>query len=137
MVRNGRKIKIHVDDAAKEWLAQAGYSREFWRMIYFGRVPFFLFFSFKLINSDETAIYGARPLARVIQAELLNPLSKLILQGRIHDGETAQVTADVVKNRLVVIPNHDIDIQMVEEDGDEDMTDEDEDEDDMQIEEVD
>jgi ATP-dependent Clp protease ATP-binding subunit ClpA len=29
MVRNGRKIKIAVDDEAKQWLAQAGYSREY------------------------------------------------------------------------------------------------------------
>jgi ATP-dependent Clp protease ATP-binding subunit ClpA len=108
MVRNGRKIKISVDDEAKQWLAQAGYS----------------------------PIYGARPLARVIQQELLNPLSKLILQGRIHDGEVARVTADMVKNRLVVMPNHDLDVQMVEEDETDMTSDEDEDEE-MIIEEVD
>ncbi len=100
-----------------------------------GMHPWSLF----ILISNPTAIYGARPLSRVIQAELLNPLSKLILQGRVHDGETARVTADVVKNRLVVMPNHDVDVQMVEEDGDEDdMTDdEDDDDDDMKIEEVD
>lgn len=68
---------------------------------------------------------------------MLNPLSKLILQGRIHDGEVAKVTADVVKNRLVVMPNHDLDVQMVEDD-DEDLTDEEEeDDDDMKVEELD
>jgi ATP-dependent Clp protease ATP-binding subunit ClpB len=52
-----------------------------------------------------SAIYGARPLARVIQSEILNPLSRLLLQARVRDGETAHVTADVRRNRLVVIPN--------------------------------
>jgi ATP-dependent Clp protease ATP-binding subunit ClpA len=89
-----------------------------------------------IILAIRTAIYGARPLARVIQQELLNPLSKLILQGRIHDGEVARVTADMVKNRLVVMPNHDVDVQMVQEDETDMTSDEDEDEE-MIIEEVD
>jgi ATP-dependent Clp protease ATP-binding subunit ClpA len=89
---NGKKIKLILDDHAKEWLAQAGYSPS----------------------------YGARPMARLIQTEVLNPLSKLLLQSRIRDGEKAHVTADFKKNRLVVIPNHDVDVTMPDESDDDD-----------------
>jgi ATP-dependent Clp protease ATP-binding subunit ClpA len=74
---NGRKIKLAVDDQALDWMGAAGYSPS----------------------------YGARPMARVIQTEILNPLSRLLLQARIRDGESAHVTADLRRNRLVVIPN--------------------------------
>ena len=37
-------------------------------------------------------VYGARPLKRVIQRELQNPLAEKILAGRIADGETVHVT---------------------------------------------
>jgi ATP-dependent Clp protease ATP-binding subunit ClpB len=60
-----RKIKLEVDDNAKRWLADAGYS----------------------------PVYGARPLKRVIQRELQNPLAERILAGTIHDGDTVRVTA--------------------------------------------
>ncbi|KAK4687551.1 ATP-dependent Clp protease ATP-binding subunit ClpB, partial [Tremellales sp. Uapishka_1] len=89
---NGRKVKLALDDSAMEWLGSAGYS----------------------------PTYGARPLARLIQTEVLNPLSKLLLQARIKDGETAHVTADLRRNRLVVIPNHDADIEMPDDSEDED-----------------
>ncbi|TXT08928.1 hypothetical protein VHUM_02402 [Vanrija humicola] len=79
---NNKKIKLSADESAQDWLSNAGYSPS----------------------------YGARPLARLIQSEILNPLSKLILQARIRDGETAHVTTDNVKNRLVVVPNHDVDV---------------------------
>jgi ATP-dependent Clp protease ATP-binding subunit ClpA len=75
--KNGRKIKLAVDQQAVNWLASAGYSPS----------------------------YGARPMARLIQTEILNPLAKLLLQARIRDGETAHITADLRRNRLVVIPN--------------------------------
>ena len=55
-----RKITLAVDDKARAWLAEAGYD----------------------------PVYGARPLKRVIQRELQNPLAELILAGRIADGET-------------------------------------------------
>jgi ATP-dependent Clp protease ATP-binding subunit ClpB len=77
---NGRKVKLAVDDQALDWLASAGYSPS----------------------------YGARPMARLIQTEILNPLSKLLLQARIRDGESAHVTADVRRNRLVVMPNQSV-----------------------------
>jgi ATP-dependent Clp protease ATP-binding subunit ClpB len=60
-----RDIKIQLDDAAKTWLADKGY---------------------------EPA-YGARPLKRVIQKEVQDPLARLILSGSIKDGETVSVTA--------------------------------------------
>jgi hypothetical protein len=59
-------------------------------------------------------------MARLIQTEVLNPLSKLLLQSRIRDGEKAHVTADFKKNRLVVIPNHDVDVTMPDESDDDD-----------------
>ncbi|HUJ98716.1 MAG TPA: ATP-dependent chaperone ClpB [Stellaceae bacterium] len=59
-----RKITLVLDDAAKRWLADAGYD----------------------------PVYGARPLKRVIQRSLQNPLAELILAGRITDGETVHVS---------------------------------------------
>jgi len=59
-----RKITLALDDKARAWLADAGYD----------------------------PVYGARPLKRVIQRELQNPLAELILKGRITDGETVAVT---------------------------------------------
>jgi ATP-dependent Clp protease ATP-binding subunit ClpB len=60
-----RKISIEVDSAALAFLANAGYD----------------------------PIYGARPLKRVIQRELQNPLAQLILDGRIPEGSTVHVGA--------------------------------------------
>jgi len=61
-----REITLTVDEAATEWLAEAGYD----------------------------PVYGARPLKRVIQRELQNPLATLILEGRIKDGQTVAVGAE-------------------------------------------
>src|SRR5690349_1745590 len=58
-----RKITLQLDDAAKAWLAEAGYD----------------------------PVYGARPLKRVIQRELQNPLASAILEGRVKDGDTVRV----------------------------------------------
>jgi ATP-dependent Clp protease ATP-binding subunit ClpB len=60
-----REITLELDRSAVAWLARAGYD----------------------------AVYGARPLKRVIQRELQNPLATMILQGRIKDGQTVHVTA--------------------------------------------
>jgi ATP-dependent Clp protease ATP-binding subunit ClpB len=59
-----RKITLVPDEKAKEWLAAIGYD----------------------------PVYGARPLKRVIQRELQNPLAEMILAGRIAEGETVRVT---------------------------------------------
>jgi len=89
---NNRKLKLAVDQQSMDWLGSAGYSPS----------------------------YGARPMARLIQTEILNPLSKLLLQNRIRDGETAHVTADLRRNRLVVVPNHEPDVSYPDDSEDED-----------------
>ncbi|KAG7561865.1 hypothetical protein FFLO_02682 [Filobasidium floriforme] len=103
MIKNGRKLKLNIDEDAKTFLGDAGFSPQ----------------------------YGARPLNKVIQREILNPLSKLILQNSILDGEVVKIHADLPRNRLVVVPNHEPEIV---EDEDDDM---DIDDDDLEIEEVD
>ncbi|MFZ2004385.1 MAG: ATP-dependent chaperone ClpB [Stellaceae bacterium] len=60
-----RKIALDLDAKATAWLADAGYD----------------------------PVYGARPLKRVIQRELQNPLAQRILEGRIADGTTVKITA--------------------------------------------
>jgi ATP-dependent Clp protease ATP-binding subunit ClpB len=60
-----RKITIALDAKARDWLADKGY---------------------------EPA-YGARPLKRVIQKSVQDPLAELILSGRIKDGEKVKIAA--------------------------------------------
>jgi len=60
-----RKIAITLDDKARHWLGNAGYD----------------------------PVYGARPLKRVIQRRLQDPLAHLILEGAITDGANVQVSA--------------------------------------------
>ena len=60
-----RKITLELDDAAKEWLGKKGYD----------------------------PAYGARPLKRVIQKYVQDPLAEMVLAGKIHDGETVKITA--------------------------------------------
>ena len=47
-----------------------------------------------LANRGYDPVYGARPLKRVIQRNLQNPLATLILEGRIKDGDTVKVTVE-------------------------------------------
>ena len=61
-----RKLSLSVDDNAKAWLADAGYD----------------------------PVYGARPLKRVIQRALQNPLATMILEGKFKPGETVAVSSD-------------------------------------------
>ncbi len=67
-----RKIEIQLDKKAREWLAEEGYD----------------------------PIYGARPLKRVIQRSLQDPLAQLILEGKVADGSTVKVSAG--KQGLVI-----------------------------------
>jgi len=60
-----RKIEIALDTKAHEWLANAGYD----------------------------PVYGARPLKRVIQRRLQDPLAQLLLEGKIADGAKIAVSA--------------------------------------------
>ncbi|HRX37445.1 MAG TPA: ATP-dependent chaperone ClpB, partial [Aestuariivirga sp.] len=61
-----RKIGIDISDAARDWLADKGYD----------------------------PAYGARPLKRVIQKNLQDPLAEELLAGRIKDGDTVKVDAE-------------------------------------------
>jgi ATP-dependent Clp protease ATP-binding subunit ClpB len=60
-----RKISLDITEAARRWLADAGYD----------------------------PVYGARPLKRTIQKSLQDPLARLILEGRIQEGDVVQVDA--------------------------------------------
>ncbi len=60
-----RKIALELDDAARAWLGDAGYD----------------------------PAYGARPLKRVIQRSLQNPLAERIIAGSLGDGETVRISA--------------------------------------------
>jgi len=61
-----RKLTLELDAKARQWLADKGYD----------------------------PAYGARPLKRVIQKNVQDPLAELILSGEIHDGETVRITTD-------------------------------------------
>ena len=60
-----RDVTLELDETASVWLADAGYD----------------------------PVYGARPLKRVIQRELQNPLASMILEGRIEDGQSVTISA--------------------------------------------
>jgi ATP-dependent Clp protease ATP-binding subunit ClpB len=60
-----RKLAVELDDKAKDWLGTKGYD----------------------------AAYGARPLKRVIQKYVQDPLAELILQNKIHEGDTIKISA--------------------------------------------
>ncbi|MDK7284638.1 ATP-dependent chaperone ClpB [Bifidobacterium bifidum] len=58
-----RRIKLDVTDAAREWLANTGYD----------------------------PAYGARPLHRLVQTEVGDQLARMLLAGKVHDGDTVLV----------------------------------------------
>jgi ATP-dependent Clp protease ATP-binding subunit ClpB len=62
----GRKIELDIDDLAQTWLADQGYD----------------------------PVYGARPLKRVIQKAVQDPLAELLLSGDVLDGVTVVISAD-------------------------------------------
>ncbi|HTP75984.1 MAG TPA: ATP-dependent chaperone ClpB [Rhizomicrobium sp.] len=70
-----RKIEIALDAKARAWLADAGYD----------------------------PVYGARPLKRVIQRRLQDPLAQLLLEGKVLDGSKVKVSAG--KNGLTINGN--------------------------------
>ena len=71
-----RNIALDLDEAAMKWLADEGYD----------------------------PVFGARPLKRVIQRSLQNPLAEMILSGEVLDGQTVHVSAGpdglIVGNRV-------------------------------------
>lgn len=67
-----RHIELKLDDKAKDWLADNGYDEEF----------------------------GARPLKRLIQQDVENPLAIKLLNGDIKDDSVVNISAD--KNGLII-----------------------------------
>jgi len=61
----GRKITLQMDQAARDWMAEEGYD----------------------------PVFGARPLKRVIQRHLQDPLASMILAGEVMDGSTVVISA--------------------------------------------
>ncbi|KAJ8610248.1 hypothetical protein MRB53_038651 [Persea americana] len=86
LAANGRNITIDMSDDVRDYLGQAGYS----------------------------PAYGARPLARLIEKEVLNRLAVLLLRGSIRDGEVARVRMSGGRGphgsgegaHVEVLPNH-------------------------------
>ena len=64
-------------DVAKSWLAERGYD----------------------------PVYGARPLKRVIQKELQDPLARLLLEGRIGEGENVRIDVEGESLSINGVPN--------------------------------
>lgn len=93
---NERNVFISVSEEAKDYLGNAGYS----------------------------PAYGARPLSRLIEKEVLNRLAVLILRNNIRDGECARV--ELVDGKITVLANHDEsdDESMAVDSSDEDAVDE-------------
>ena len=60
-----RRMSIALDPSAEAWLADRGYD----------------------------PVYGARPLRRAIQKELVDPIARLLLEGKLQDGEVIQARA--------------------------------------------
>jgi ATP-dependent Clp protease ATP-binding subunit ClpB len=71
-----RKIELQFDESARKWLAEKGYD----------------------------PAYGARPLKRVIQKQVQDPLAEKILQGEVRDGDLVKITAGT--DRLLFLPRH-------------------------------
>jgi ATP-dependent Clp protease ATP-binding subunit ClpB len=61
----GRKITLELDDSARKWLADEGYD----------------------------PVFGARPLKRVMQRHLQDPLAEMILSGDLLDGSIVTISA--------------------------------------------
>ncbi|ROW12181.1 hypothetical protein VMCG_00200 [Cytospora schulzeri] len=101
---NERNVFISVSEEAKDYLGNAGYS----------------------------PAYGARPLSRLIEKEVLNRLAVLILRNNIKDGESARV--ELMDGKITVLANHDDsdlddESMMVDSSSDDDLPDEGMDED--------
>ena len=72
-----RKMTLELSLDARNWLAARGYD----------------------------PVYGARPLKRVIQKELQDPLARLLLEGRIHDGEAIEIGVEGDQLSINGVPN--------------------------------
>ncbi|TAH67513.1 MAG: ATP-dependent chaperone ClpB [Rhodopseudomonas palustris] len=78
-----RKIVLQLDDAAREWLAEKGWD----------------------------PAYGARPLKRVIQRNVQDPLAEMLLAGSVKDGDRVAISADGGVLTFNGAPPHTADIE--------------------------
>ena len=65
-ILKNKKINISLDDKAKDWLVNEGYSMD----------------------------YGARPLKRIIQSKIIDKIASLILMNKIQDDQTVSFSAN-------------------------------------------
>lgn len=79
-----RKIQLEINDDAREFLADRGYD----------------------------PAYGARPLKRVIQKEVQDPLAERLLLGDILDGSLVKITSGSDRLNFKPTPTHPVDINM-------------------------
>ena len=91
-----RRITLDVTDSAREWLANTGYD----------------------------PAYGARPLRRLVQTEVGDQLARMLLAGKVHDGDTVLVDQtggehlelSAWANDQIVSDNPDVSVDNVTED---------------------
>jgi ATP-dependent Clp protease ATP-binding subunit ClpB len=69
-----RRLGLEVTPAAREWLASTGFD----------------------------PVYGARPLRRLVQSSVGDPLARALLSGQVTDGDTVQVDLDPATSTLTV-----------------------------------
>ncbi|BFZ54311.1 hypothetical protein PYCC9005_001345 [Savitreella phatthalungensis] len=89
LARNGKDLRLQLTDDAIDYLARAGFSQQ----------------------------YGARPLNRLIQRDLLEKLAVLLLKDQIRQGEAVNITYDPDRRRLNIKPNHLGDEGLLDYDG--------------------
>jgi ATP-dependent Clp protease ATP-binding subunit ClpB len=71
-----RNVSLTLDNSGRDWLADIGYD----------------------------PLYGARPLKRVIQRQLENPLAQMLLEGKVQDGDEVIISAS--KDGIIITPEH-------------------------------
>jgi ATP-dependent Clp protease ATP-binding subunit ClpB len=71
-----RRLGLEVTPAAREWLASTGFD----------------------------PVYGARPLRRLVQSSVGDPLARALLSGQVTDGDTVLVDLDPTTSTLTVTP---------------------------------
>jgi ATP-dependent Clp protease ATP-binding subunit ClpB len=69
-----RRIDVELSDAAHRWLAQTGFD----------------------------PAYGARPLRRLVQTAIGDPLARMLLAGEVTDGSTVRVDVDEAGDGLTL-----------------------------------
>jgi ATP-dependent Clp protease ATP-binding subunit ClpB len=67
-----KKITLRIDTSVKKYLAKEGYNPDF----------------------------GARPLKRVIQNEILDALALMIIEGKVKEGQTVEITVE--RGKIVI-----------------------------------